>query len=180
MCFGEWEEQSLWEPFHVERGFNKEDDVVTVFAPLGSHNISDVRSPDPEGVLKTISASLDSPAVRLMRAQDFEYSKSGANTPVLAINPIHAQMLRREGWSKADVKQFIYEQTRRIPIEKYARYDQDGWLEAGRVVDGTVECFAGPEALLLVVAGGPGYTAVLLPAWPLSVTVSKRIEIAKT
>ena len=31
MCFAEWEERSNWAPLHVERGFDAEDSVVTVF-----------------------------------------------------------------------------------------------------------------------------------------------------
>ena len=31
MCFAEWEERSNWDPLHVERGFSKQDSVVTVF-----------------------------------------------------------------------------------------------------------------------------------------------------
>ena len=35
MCFAEWEEESNWEPLHVERGFQKGDSVVTAFAMHG-------------------------------------------------------------------------------------------------------------------------------------------------
>jgi hypothetical protein len=31
MCAGENEERSVWEPFHVTRGFNKEESVVSIF-----------------------------------------------------------------------------------------------------------------------------------------------------
>ena len=31
MCFAEWEERNPWSPLHVERGFDKDDSVVTVF-----------------------------------------------------------------------------------------------------------------------------------------------------
>ena len=32
MCFAEWEERSPWTPLHVERGFDPDDSVLTVFA----------------------------------------------------------------------------------------------------------------------------------------------------
>ena len=32
MCFAEWEERNPWDPLHVERGFEKTDSVVSVFA----------------------------------------------------------------------------------------------------------------------------------------------------
>ena len=32
MCFAEWEERSSWEPLHVERGYQPDESVVTIFA----------------------------------------------------------------------------------------------------------------------------------------------------
>ena len=32
MCFAEWEERSCWAPFHVDRGFDANDSVVTTLA----------------------------------------------------------------------------------------------------------------------------------------------------
>ena len=31
MCFAEWEERNPWLPLHVERGFSRDESVVTVF-----------------------------------------------------------------------------------------------------------------------------------------------------
>ena len=44
-CFAEWEERSPWEPLHVERGFGKDENVVTVFGlEAGSRQIADQTS----------------------------------------------------------------------------------------------------------------------------------------
>ena len=44
-CFAEWEERSPWEPLHVERGFEQEESVVTVFGlEAGSRQIADQTS----------------------------------------------------------------------------------------------------------------------------------------
>ena len=32
MCFAEWEERSCWDPFHIDRGFDADDSVVTTLA----------------------------------------------------------------------------------------------------------------------------------------------------
>ena len=54
-CFGENEEESPWEPYHVRRGFAPEDSVVTVMAGEPPHNINDHASSSAEGILTTIS-----------------------------------------------------------------------------------------------------------------------------
>src|SRR4029079_2622238 len=41
LCFGEWEEKSPWEPFHVRRGFAREDNVVTAHCATGTQDIAD-------------------------------------------------------------------------------------------------------------------------------------------
>ena len=44
-CYPEFEERSPWEPLHVERGFNRNDSVVTLFSLEGSpHQIADQTS----------------------------------------------------------------------------------------------------------------------------------------
>ena len=44
-CFAEWEERSPWQPLHVERGFSKDESVVTVFGlEAGSRQIADQTS----------------------------------------------------------------------------------------------------------------------------------------
>ena len=40
-CFGENEEESPWEPYHVRKGFAATDSVVTTMAAEAPHNIND-------------------------------------------------------------------------------------------------------------------------------------------
>src|SRR5262245_65844204 len=42
LCFGEWEERSPWEPFHVRRGFRPEENVVTAVCATGTQDIADI------------------------------------------------------------------------------------------------------------------------------------------
>ena len=60
MCFAEWEEGSPWEPLHVERGFQREDSVVTAFAMTsGPVQIVDQESRQPDQIAGTLGLGLE-------------------------------------------------------------------------------------------------------------------------
>jgi hypothetical protein len=59
-CFAEWEERSPWEPLHVERGFKKEDSVVTVFGlEAGSRQIADQTSRTARALAGSLGLGLE-------------------------------------------------------------------------------------------------------------------------
>ncbi|MBN1829968.1 MAG: hypothetical protein JW884_12615, partial [Deltaproteobacteria bacterium] len=57
-CFAENEEESPWEPLHVERGFDPHHSAVTVVGAEGPHNVNDHGSASAEEVLLTVSGVL--------------------------------------------------------------------------------------------------------------------------
>ncbi|MGZ0189994.1 MAG: hypothetical protein ACKVH0_18655, partial [Alphaproteobacteria bacterium] len=89
-CFGENEEESPWEPYHVRRGFAAGDNVVTTMPCEAPHNINDHGSTTGEGLLATIAGTI---------------SQTGANTIygtapyMVALGPEHAATLHRDGWT---------------------------------------------------------------------------------
>ena len=56
LVLAENEEDSPWEPLHVERGFKKEDSTVTMFFP-NQHVYSITRSTDAKGILDAIAGA---------------------------------------------------------------------------------------------------------------------------
>jgi len=88
LVLGESEEESPWEPLHVERGFKKEDSTVTMFFP-NQFIMSVVRGTDAKGILDSISGS----DPRILNA--------------LLIIPAHAEILANEGWTKAKVREYV-------------------------------------------------------------------------
>ena len=60
-CFGENEEESPWEPYHLRRGYEASDSVVTVMAGEAPHNINDHASNTGEGLLTTFAATISQP-----------------------------------------------------------------------------------------------------------------------
>jgi hypothetical protein len=102
-CIAENEEQSPWEPLHVEHGFDAASSTVMVMSGRGPEPIENRTSGTAEGVLFTIADTL---------------SRLGAMTPagpvVVVMGPEHADLVgSKHGWSKQEAKQFLYENFRR-------------------------------------------------------------------
>ncbi len=154
-CFAEDEENSPWEPLHVERGFKREESTVTV-----------------AGVHSTVNIGLSSynvidPMLRIM-ANTMSYLGSnnvmvGRGEPVLIMTSGHAALVAEAGMSKAALKRFLFEQA--------------GYLESGlprpmvrterlSIVNGIVKPCVKAEDIMVVVAGGPEtYHAVFAPTF---------------
>ena len=89
LVLGEYEEESPWEPLHVERGFKKEDNALTLFYP-NSLSQTTARETNADGIAGSI-ASL------------------GGGMACFVVIPRHAKVLAGEGWTKKKVKDFILE-----------------------------------------------------------------------
>jgi len=139
-CIGEREEESPWEPLHVEHGFAATDSTVAVLAAEAPQIVVDARSRSAHGVLTTIARSGEAIA---------SHAIADLGGTLLVISPEHVRTIAADGWSKADVRAFL-------------------WERARAEVDGTrVAKFREPSALHVVVAGGTaGRFSAWVPGWP--------------
>jgi hypothetical protein len=160
-CLAENEVDSPWAPYHVEHGFDADDSVVTVIACEGPHNIQDHFSIGGLGVLTTVAGALgQAGSNNIMFCSGF---------PVVALGPEHAHQIAVSGYSKADVKQFLWEHGR-FPLDRLsAEWTADGKL-AERVESLTgrrdwVPITSKPENLQVIVAGGPGKHSCWMPTF---------------
>jgi hypothetical protein len=55
MCVAENEEENPWEPFHVEKGFDKDASTVTIFVTRDEIDVNDLWNFTPEGVLNSLA-----------------------------------------------------------------------------------------------------------------------------
>ncbi len=97
-CFGENEEDSPWEPLHVERGFAPGDNTVTTCLAVGVMPLNVRHTQHPEKVMLSIADAMSS----------VEPSYKGEWIGVI-MGPEHAHLLAKAGWSKTRVKQFLWE-----------------------------------------------------------------------
>jgi hypothetical protein len=146
-CIAENEEESPWEPLHVERGFPADTSTVTTFSARGPEPVENRWSGKPEEILRTIADTMSRLGAMM--------GMSG--TTAVVMGPEHAGIIARHGWSKEDVKIFLYENFKR-PLAELA---QVGWVipsgSPRTATIGGVEYLRGcrgPEDVLLVVAGG--------------------------
>ncbi|MAK70228.1 MAG: thiol-disulfide oxidoreductase [Halieaceae bacterium] len=101
MCFAEWEERNPWLPLHVERGFSKDESVVTVFTmSSGPTLIIDQDSRSASQLAGTLGQGLQ--AVLSPKAY-------GATDCLLVVVPEHVDTLMRDNYSKADLRRRIQE-----------------------------------------------------------------------
>lgn len=90
LVLGEYEEESPWEPLHVERGFNKEDSTLTLFLP-NTYIQTIPRDTNVKGYLETYA------------------SLNPGSMSCLLVVPPHAKVLAGEGWTKKRIKEYILE-----------------------------------------------------------------------
>ena len=57
-CIAEDDDARPWPPFHTQRGLRPETSAVTVFAGEAPHYVDNHHSNDPEGVLRSVAASM--------------------------------------------------------------------------------------------------------------------------
>jgi hypothetical protein len=164
-CIGENEEESPWDPFHVEHGFGREVSTVTVFAAEPPHAVSDTTSRSARDLVSTMGASM---------ATAWNTRMYLMGQSLLVIGPEHAKTIAQESWSKEDIKRFLYENVRRPLGELSAgpawelgmsRDHLPAWLDS-RNERALVPKFVSPEEILIVVAGGTAGThSACLSGW---------------
>lgn len=141
MVIAENEEDSPWEPLHVEFGLEKQDSAVTIAFPQSYLQHWPV-STDEDGILRSVMDHLQ---------RGFTHN--------LLLNPTHARILAKAGWSKREIKEFLSEFARN-PV---ARQTGTGGVPSnklyGRInarVGETVRIIRDPRTIRIIVAGGPG------------------------
>jgi hypothetical protein len=154
-CIAEDEETSPWEPLHVERGFQPGQSVVTVIGSDAPLSISDHRSRSPEDLAWILAwAAASAWSTNWWPLQE---------PSVFVICPEHAEMFRAAGWTKQQLRQFMFEAVHK-PAAELLRGETTPFVHAAdRAAE--VPKWASPESIVLIVAGGEAgrYSAVLGP-----------------
>jgi hypothetical protein len=147
-CVAENEEANPWEPLHVEHGFPRETSTVTAIGAEGPHNIQDHFSYTGLGILKVIAGAM---------------GQAGSNNilagghPVLSLGPEHAATIARDGFSKRQVKEFVFEHAR-FPLARLGEEYRTHLISRGTkdAPDTMVPAVRSPDQLTVIVVGGAG------------------------
>jgi hypothetical protein len=165
-CIGENEEASPWEPLHVEHGFDRGDSTVAVLAAEAPQIVADTRSRNAPDLLATIARSVEVVA---------HHKATGLGDTAIVFSPEHVATLAADGWSKARVRQVLWERLHKPVRELLPGRDGGEGLSdealagfpEGPLSEALVPKFQAPESLKLLVAGGPaGRFTAIVPGWP--------------
>jgi len=147
---GENEEENPWTPFHVDRGFRREDSTVTVFKASNFCNISGGEGVGPDEILRQIATNMPP-------------MYGGGDGVLLLLGVNHAQSLHEAGLTKRDIQQRLWELAR-LPINHFAESFASTERAAGRGDATTVWRARSPDEIYIAVAGGPGPQDVYIGA----------------
>jgi hypothetical protein len=167
-CFAENEEENPWEPLHVERGFPGSVSTVTVVGAEGPHNVNDHGGASAEEILITIAGVLGTPGGNHIYL---------SGEPLIALGPEHAAIIARDGFSKKDVKRFLFEKAR-VPIpliskgnlERFKRIFPERFSNLENKT--SVPIVNGQDDIMVVVAGGSGRHSVVIPTFGITKAIT--------
>ena len=146
---GENEEENPWTPFHVDRGFSREQSTVTAFRAANFVNISGGEGIGPDEILRHIASNMP-PA-------------SGGGGVLLLLGVNHAHSLHEAGVTKREIQERLW-QLARFPISFYAKAFVEQQRNAGRGDAETLWRAKDPDEIRVVVAGGPGPQDIYISA----------------
>jgi hypothetical protein len=158
-CIAENEEDSPWTPFPVDHGFAPGENTVTAMLVRSVIHLEARHTEDPEQLGRDLAGTLARTGALVHE------TISGC----LILGPEHAHLFHGAGWSKADVRQFVFEhavnsRARLAEVGKDAISKETRWrLPAGHPAaipddaaqhgQDVVPVLNSPEALLVTVAG---------------------------
>jgi len=170
-CCAENEEASPWEPLHVERGFRREQSTVTVVGAEGTLNMN-THSKQAMELVRVIAETLVHPPSN-------EYVHGGE--PWLMIGPEHAEIFKRGGMTKSEVKRQLWTQSKmpasRLSTKELERVRDSRTEELGNITpDSLLPISPRPENVMLIVAGGAGTHSVYVPCFGNSRAITREIR----
>jgi hypothetical protein len=167
------EDESPWGSLHVELGFQKNDNVVTVVGVEPYHTIMGLGH-SAEGFMRLI--------IDHLKASDRPYQA----TMVLLITKDTAQMMAKSGWTKEKIREYI-DKNARLPLSiiKEKFLDNGTGSVLGGIPSWVYEA-KDPNMMIpapfigqlnIIVAGGTGEKTAFFPGWLGSKSASKKIRL---
>ena len=170
-----------WAPVHTESGFDPQDSCVTVYAADAPRGNNPAGSGSMEFALWILADSMS----------NLNHNIIAGGKAVVVISPLIAHQLSEEGWTKEEVKSYLFERAR-VPVERVRRYKELRYGRAAEDADPydwpkwlnvdepgvTVPVVRTPENIMVLVAGDPGRSrSAYCPARPYNRPVTKRVYL---
>ena len=151
-CIAERADRNPWPPLCEEFGYPDGVSTVTVFAGAGFCNVENHGGNTPEAILDTMANAMAN------------YGCISTGQSVVVLSPEHAEIVARPGWSKAQVREYLFEHAK----HPRANIQRLGKLDRGYDRQGREDCHRGigPDDILVTVGGGDaGGHSSFIPSW---------------
>jgi hypothetical protein len=173
-CIAENIEASPWGSFATERGIPDGASAVTVYGCEPPHNVNDHEHGDAEGILRVAADTL-----RTLGANPWFIAWHGHKEVMLILGPEHAASIASSGWSRTQVREFLFAaiRRRRDELALGGMYGMRDWPPGLNQLpaDALIPMVPDPENILILVAGGPGKHSAALPSFGATVSVTREI-----
>lgn len=168
-CIAEAEDESPWPPFHVDRGLPAGSNAVTVFSCEAPHTF--IAGGSAHQTLSVVAQSM---------------ATTGSNNfwfmgeCLLVMSPLIVEQLHKEGWTKQDVKYYVWQKAR-VPLriarkggphtapETMEAFKKGNWLWPKWIDqandDELIPLTKRPEDIHVLVAGGRYMFNAFCPGW---------------
>jgi hypothetical protein len=167
MCIGELEEDSPWEPLHVQMGFAADKSTVSVFQATGTVPLTEVFTKSGRDLVKVFAHSMLIPGTTTFRQK---------GDSLLVLNPVHARLIAQAGYSKSSLSEHLFELTSRVPLDWFSPEWAERQLGRGEARDGFTQLHDRPSNFKVVVAGGAGgYHSTWIPVFGTSTAITREI-----
>ena len=152
-------DDSPWEPYSVEKGFNEDDNLVTVYSGGPPLNVADHSSPDADGLLKTFANSITYSGQNSVGAMPRDV--------IILLNPEFAEQLSKAGFTKAKFKEWLFENGRKPAGDYPAGCAANASKNMGITIDDStpVPIVSSPDHFAIFIAGGAGRHAQYWPSF---------------
>lgn len=171
-CIAENEDENPWNPLHVERGFGVDETTVTMISATAP---SFIRSHGATNALELLTA--------LAKGMSAEQNNNVyfRGEPLLVLAPATAYGIASEGYSKEDVKKYLFENAR-VKLDwmpkgfiEILRKNKSRYFLGGSIPE-TLPIADKPEEFVVIVAGGWGSGSCLFISSFQSRSVTKAVK----
>ncbi len=178
-AIAENEEENPWEPFHVEHGFDRNTSTVTAAATINWGWSPSPYSTSDRSAAQVTLEMLSSEVVRkasLGRLAEIG-PKGMRNMITLLLSPPVAKSLADAGYSKPDIREYVYENAR-VPLHELdwnSRYTHPDLLSVSEKIemgiypkdyrvgpDELIRVLPSPDILHIVVCGDPSRNRLMV------------------
>lgn len=150
-CFAEEAPPAPWQSLALQFGLDAGQSIVIAMSTEGPQQLGNSQSNSGEDILRTIAVA--------MRAPRWDVIGSGGDggQGIVILGPEHRELLREQGWTQQEIRQYLADASRRTPAE-FRNGGHPSAVKQNLTLgpDGKLAVVASADDLVLVTAGGWG------------------------